>query len=580
MVRNKSITLATLIIALSLALPVLHATGPYSPRLLKVLVAIALVTGIYFIGSRAMLVLPRGFRWVMVASVASMMLGVAHEQIAQAILLPGLLVLSYGFLTVLLNGLKVKQSDECSATGIVGLDLAGVDVLLIVISSVLVVGTLIGPSYLGLVDTFFWFFSFFPLEHGSFYQPNNFATFLVSVLALSLFIGSASPKVESSKYIYLIGRWSVYLLICWAVVQSGSRIGLIALWSVLGWYLVVFLIRRRFFEGGYILILSAATNFVFPALLTLVSAHGAGLNEVIASINLGDESTSARIGFLLSSWYAGLSQPFFGFGFGSFHEVYPEFFTLAFELNQSIGYVGSTLHPHNEVAHWWVAGGGLGLVVLTGCIGFMLSVTGISLKQPDGIIVFLPIAFHSMTEFPLYNSGGHWLILIIGAAVVAVVNCRMKVLQGPGRANFVGRRIAGVVLLLFSMICAEAVMSGHRAGLMAIQQRSISSFDEYVEFQDRNPAKGHWAYGEVHNYRFILAAFQLALIERRREEAELLYSKLRPAVKFFNNKHNWNVLAAGINIFGSKAELIGFLDYVEGLNSAHAHALRTHYGLN
>jgi len=72
-------------------------------------------------------------------------------------------------------------------------------------------------------------------------------------------------------------------------------------------------------------------------------------------------------------------------------------------------------HPHNETLYWWVEGGVvalLGLLILA--YGFLNGLKALPI-QKTGFLLALPtpILIHTQTEYPLYHSTLHWVVLVI-----------------------------------------------------------------------------------------------------------------------------------------------------------------------
>ena len=100
-----------------------------------------------------------------------------------------------------------------------------------------------------------------------------------------------------------------------------------------------------------------------------------------------------------------------GTGVGSFESVFLERFG-----GSLLGTSGNTMsHPHNEILRWMVEGGVIGLVGVLLIISGGISLWKLSLKNDKKIylIICLPIILHMMTEFPLWLSTPHAIVLVL-----------------------------------------------------------------------------------------------------------------------------------------------------------------------
>ncbi len=71
-------------------------------------------------------------------------------------------------------------------------------------------------------------------------------------------------------------------------------------------------------------------------------------------------------------------------------------------------------HPHNELALWLVEGGVVGLAG-TACFisaGFRLWLAG-NVWRRASLLCAVPVLIHMLTEYPVWQSTPHWLLLIL-----------------------------------------------------------------------------------------------------------------------------------------------------------------------
>ncbi|OVZ79677.1 hypothetical protein CV016_10220 [Yersinia kristensenii] len=111
------------------------------------------------------------------------------------------------------------------------------------------------------------------------------------------------------------------------------------------------------------------------------------------------------------TWQMIQQRPWLGWGYGSFESSFARELVQNGLIFKDSGYPS---HPHNEVLYGWVEGG---IVALAGMLVLVAGYIKPLLIQPKRVfplwVLTLPIALHLMTELPLYQSAGHWLMLIL-----------------------------------------------------------------------------------------------------------------------------------------------------------------------
>lgn len=123
-------------------------------------------------------------------------------------------------------------------------------------------------------------------------------------------------------------------------------------------------------------------------------------------------SNTQRLMMLEQSLAMIKEKPWLGWGYGSFEYSFQHFVGAQqpWVINHEL-----VSHPHNEILYWWVEGGVIALagMVLIG-IGYLMPLLN-SLTRTHLALwtLTLPIALHSMTEFPFYLSVPHLFVLII-----------------------------------------------------------------------------------------------------------------------------------------------------------------------
>ncbi|HHE6469616.1 TPA: O-antigen ligase family protein [Providencia rettgeri] len=230
----------------------------------------------------------------------------------------------------------------------------------------------------------------------------------------------------------------VNVLSSFICVGIASAIGLFILMRTVTWYASAIIIVSLILMSmvlplsqsltGYLNLLLIVIVFYFFAkyhrqyivysLMAIVVGLIIGYG-IKVSFNISDFSESklqtSHIRWVLwqHSLYLFSENMLFGSGVGSFESVFLERF--------GGGLLGTSekviSHPHNEILRWMVEGGLVGitaiLLVIIGGAHLLYS----SLKNKNNNYVFLvialPIVFHMMTEFPLWLSIPHGVVLIL-----------------------------------------------------------------------------------------------------------------------------------------------------------------------
>jgi len=108
-------------------------------------------------------------------------------------------------------------------------------------------------------------------------------------------------------------------------------------------------------------------------------------------------------------------KPWLGWGYGSFEYNFVHFFYAPVHWQPGMIKMEQNLdHPHNETLFWGVEGGVVALLGIAIFIGaFVYSLVKLSGGKRWAILALaLPILFHTQTEYPLYHSVLHWMVLL------------------------------------------------------------------------------------------------------------------------------------------------------------------------
>lgn len=230
--------------------------------------------------------------------------------------------------------------------------------------------------------------------YGIFQQTNVLASYLATgySIAIYLFMLSSNRAVRGISTLTL-------LLFPGLLVLLQSRVGWV------GGITTLLLLSLYYWRQRQI-----AWVWLSSLLSLLVAVY------LLEQMNIGmhvskDASNTERWLILQYTWQMIQQHPWQGWGYGSFES------SFAHELAQHWRvptYLTYPSHPHNEVLYGWVEGG---IAALIGMLLLAIGYVKPLLMQPKTVfplwVLTLPIALHLMTEFPLYQSAAHWLVLIL-----------------------------------------------------------------------------------------------------------------------------------------------------------------------
>lgn len=245
--------------------------------------------------------------------------------------------------------------------------------------------------------------------YGIFQQINVLASYLATGAGIAAWFYYQQTDIPNKKWLNQLTNLA--LLIC------------ISLFS----FVLVLLSSRIGYLGGVAVLITLVGCFgkQRPARTLLIFAFVA-TGGLVAQFSLPiswlqslthEASNTHRIMMLEQSFSMIAAKPWLGWGYGNFEYSFLHFVGDKYPLviNESI-----VKHPHNELLYWWVEGGIVALagMVLVG-VGYLMTLfTHFNRARLAVWGLTLPIALHTMTEYPLYQSVPHFMVLIILLALV------------------------------------------------------------------------------------------------------------------------------------------------------------------
>jgi len=547
-------------------LPLSHLGGPYDANSLLGWVSIGLlliVSGLAVRSGKEMTI-PRYCAWLIVCVVGISIVAIARPTNG-LVAVPAILLLVF-----LLSFVVVR-----AGIGDVSFFSRALERVLLVSAVFLALMSAPSENYLGLG----WSASigdlYFPIAEGGFNQPNNFSSFLATVLAYSLWrrLHAADAKPQLTNALI-----AIYVFIGTAILLSGSRVGLLGFIAVVGIWGVL---RGR--ESWTDVSRIAAVLLLSFLLSVLIDYWVQGSSSVVsrvAQLNPSESSISIRLSLLYSSWLIGMQEPLFGHGWYVFQNLYPNVFSEELISVSDLPYKGATIHPHNEIAQWWVVGGLVGVVlVVAPVLAFVVLSVGLARGWLGRFSVILPIGFHCLTEFPLYTSGFHWLLLILIFVVFSRLHVSPREICIRGVWVTGTKYFAGTAGLLVLVVSAHAAYVGHVAKKLAPNYLGATTTAQYIQARANDPSLTHWAHRTFREHDWTRHVFELAMQEGNRDLVQRLLPRMKAATQYFNEKSSWALLAGGYAGLGQARQLIGFVNYLERLDPSYASELRAFYGL-
>ena len=578
---NKYAPTALLLLPIAtLFIPVQHLGGPFNPNSFLVF---ATLGGLLFIGS--VLSLGRvnlefsaevslcGLLPLMSAVAVAALILYHGQQESLSSWVPFFLLVGFSFFYVLVSSL-LRNEGAFNEFEKIDQWLLGFAVILSSFSA-------LGPNYFNVFSPVSFGFLTFPPQHGGFNQPNVFASFISSILAISLWANFYRRQTFPGFYTGL--SW---LLLYGVLALVGSRTAHFTVYFLVAFWLVWLLVNRKtldLIKAVFLVCLGALVGWVFVQISLSGSGSIGGVLEDTLAVFRVDDPTAARLAMLKASLAIGLDSWVLGHGFGNFQFLFPNYFASLNLAEQELVYQGAVRHPHNEIANWWVSGGSLGLLFVLGpMIYLLIRSVGWSWRSLPSFTIFVPIGFHSLTEFPLYSSAVHWILLL--CCLVWVVKIRSnKQLATVSFESPASLRLFKVGSAFIALLVLALNLNGLFVGknLLANAQSYAGSnkVEEYVRVRSAHPELNHWAYGEDEGHKWIRSVFQLAMKEGNGRLVSEMLPKMKNTVRYINSRESWSLYAGALAGLGKKAELIGFIDYIEKLDPKYANGMRQAYGL-
>jgi len=304
---------------------------------------------------------------------------------------------------------------------------------LIVLAGFLQAGYSLVQDYLLPADNIFGYDVGYGRPYGIFQQPNVLASFMATTLILAGYLLQQVKDKKLQLFLLLTA-----LLNMWVITVTMSRTAYLGLIIALLLFIPWAWQTNKKILGAFIVTLSLGFGF---ALL-----KGDAL-EVRNSDNL--KEGGVRLDFYEHSWLMIKEKPLMGYGYGGFEKNY--LITQAERVkNKELMPFGQNLtHPHNDTLFWAVEGGIVPIVaILLLVIAFLRLLRAFKLPHAMALMALvIPIALHTQTEYPLYHSALHWLVLLV---LVFYIDNEAQNMRSKGFAPTFAVRIFALLIPIFT----------------------------------------------------------------------------------------------------------------------------------
>ena len=240
--------------------------------------------------------------------------------------------------------------------------------------------------------------------NGIFQQPNVLASFMATTLILA---GYLLQHINNRKLQFFL-LLSI-LLNMWVITITMSRTA----------YLGLLIALLLFIPWAYQNNKKKLGAFIVALLLGIgigsMKADSLGARNIE---NGKKNNIVVRIDMYQHSWDMIKKQPLMGYGYGGFDKNYLISHAQRVkngEVSATDSYDSYLTHPHNDTLFWAVEGGVVPVLAI-----LLLAVCFLRLLRPFKftramalLALIVPIALHTQTEYPLYHSALHWLVLLV-----------------------------------------------------------------------------------------------------------------------------------------------------------------------
>ncbi len=323
--------------------------------------------------------------------------------------------------------------------------------------------------------------------YGIFQQVNVLASYLAtgSGVAIYLFyknhIGTDKKRLDKILDASLLISIAFFSFI---IVLSSSRIGYIG--GIAASLILIGCFHKQSPKRTLLIVVAIATGSIAAKFDLPVSWSESLAHEV---------SNTRRVMMIEQSMAMIMQRPWLGWGYGSFEYSFQHF--VGEQYPQVVNY-GLVKHPHNELLYWWVEGGFIALLgMLLIAVGYLLPVVRKFCRNRFALwALTLPIALHTMVEYPLYQSVPHLMVVLILLAIVdgnprdiTLTTPRAKLVATATQACLLLGAVGAMAFLVTGIQANKVLTKIERNGMRDFSQAEtlINPYISWQRFQfDKN----------------------------------------------------------------------------------------------
>ncbi|MCW8996758.1 MAG: PglL family O-oligosaccharyltransferase, partial [Psychromonas sp.] len=276
--------------------------------------------------------------------------------------------------------------------------------LLIVLAGFLQAGYSLTQDYLLPAKNIFGYDVGYGRPYGIFQQPNVLASFMASTLILTGYLLLQINCKKLQSFLLLTA-----LLNMWVITITMSRTGYLgALVSLLLFIPWAWQNNKKKLS---VFIVAISLGLAF-AILSSTSMKG----DALTARNIDNiKEGGARLSIYKHSWQMIKQKPLMGYGYGGFEKNYLLTQAELVKHNKLAPLQSQLTHPHNEILFWAVEGGIVPVLAILLLVSAFIGLLRV-FKLPHALALtalVIPIIIHTQTEYPLYHSALHWLVLLV-----------------------------------------------------------------------------------------------------------------------------------------------------------------------
>ena len=413
--------------------------------------------------------------------------------------------------------------------------------LLIVLAGLIQACYSLMQDYLLPVNNYFGYNVGYGRPYGIFQQPNVLASFMATTLILSGYLLQNVNNKKLQAFLLLTA-----LLNMWVITVAMSRTGYlgtaIALLLLLPWAWQTN--KKRFL----LFVLAVLLGIGFAS----IKGDALGARNVEAMKEGG-----ARIEMYQHALHMIKEKPLLGYGYGSFEKEYLVSHAQRVKDAELAPFPQVLTHPHNDLLFWAIEGGiapilGILLLVFT----FILLLCSFKLSKALALLALvMPITLHTQTEYPLYHSALHWLVLMV---LVFYVDYESETPHQKHFAPTFFLRVTGTLIPVFTAI------------FMITNLFTISKITQFERSKNPNIAVLMHIVNPlvfVTNFQFHLYNFQLAnaIQTGNKVEIERVITELEETVNRSPKPFFFHILYLAYQNNGQLKKALQTLDYARYL---------------